>query len=90
MQSLGCADRPGLEGGPSAIHQRGPKSDHFGSHLVPLHCGPFGPYGRTVRSHDQRRLVSSQSLNYRADRPAVLGGQSACVKYGLDRDCVIL
>ena len=30
MQSLGCADRPGLEGGPSAIHQRGPKSDHFG------------------------------------------------------------
>jgi hypothetical protein len=30
VQSLGCADRPGLEGGPSAIHQRGPKSDHFG------------------------------------------------------------
>jgi hypothetical protein len=29
VQSLGCADRPGLEGGPSAIHQRGPKSDHF-------------------------------------------------------------
>ena len=29
MQSLGCADRPGLEGGPSAIHQWGPKSDHF-------------------------------------------------------------
>jgi hypothetical protein len=33
MQSLGCADRPGLEGGPSAIHQRGPKSDHFGAIL---------------------------------------------------------
>jgi hypothetical protein len=33
MQSLGCADRPGLEGGPSAIHQRGPKSDLFGAIL---------------------------------------------------------
>ena len=90
MQSLGCADRPGLEGGPSAIHQRGPKSNLLGSHFVLLHCGPSGPLGWTVRSHDQRRLVSGQSLNYSADRPAVMGGQSASVKHVVDRDCVIL
>jgi hypothetical protein len=30
---LGCADRPGLEGGPSAILQWGLKSVHFGQVL---------------------------------------------------------
>jgi hypothetical protein len=79
VQSLVCADRPGLEGGPSAIHQWGPKSDHFGQT-----CS-FAL--RTVRALG--RLLSAQSLNYSADRPTLMGGQSAGAKYGLDRDFVV-
>ena len=30
-----------------------------------------------------------QSLNYSADRPALMGGQSAGAKYGLGRVCVV-
>jgi hypothetical protein len=71
LQCVGCADRPGHEGGPSAIHQRGQKSNHLGSHFVLLHCEPSEPLGRTVRNHNQRKLVSSQSLNYSVDRPQV-------------------
>jgi hypothetical protein len=29
------------------------------------------------------------SQNYSADRPALMGGQSAGAKYGLGRDCVV-
>ena len=39
---------------------------------VNLHCGPSGPWGRTVRSPDQRSLLSGQSLNYSVDRPALM------------------
>jgi hypothetical protein len=44
---------------------------------------------RTVRNPDQRRLLSAQSLNYSADRSALMGGQSAGAKYVLGRDCVV-
>jgi hypothetical protein len=44
---------------------------------------------RTVRSPDQWRLLSVQSLNYSADSPALRGGQSAGAKFGLSRDCVV-
>jgi hypothetical protein len=37
---------------------------------VPLHCGPSEPWGQIVRSADQRSMLSGQSLNYSADRPA--------------------
>jgi hypothetical protein len=56
---------------------------------VHLYCGPSGPRGRTVRSPDQRRLLLAQSLNYSADRPALMGGPSAGAKFSLGRDCVV-
>jgi hypothetical protein len=56
---------------------------------VHLHCGPSGPWGRTVCSSDQWRLLSVQSLNYSANSPALRGGQSAGAKFGLGRDCVV-
>jgi hypothetical protein len=45
--------------------------------------------GRTVRSPDQRRLLSAQSLNYSADHPALMDGPSTGAKFGLGRDCVV-
>jgi hypothetical protein len=56
---------------------------------VHLYCGPSGPWSQTVHSPDQRRLLSAQSLNYSADRPALMGGPSAGAKFGLGRDCVV-
>jgi hypothetical protein len=82
-------DRPGLAGGPSAILQWGPKSVHFGQVLFICNADRPGPWGWTVRSPDQRRLLSAQSLNYSANRPALMGGPSAGAKFGLGRDCVV-
>jgi hypothetical protein len=56
---------------------------------VHLYCRPSGPWGRTVHSPGQRRLLSAQSLNYSADRLALMGGPSIGAKFGLGRDCVV-
>jgi hypothetical protein len=64
-------------GGPSAIHPAG--SEVWSIRTSPVHLcyGPSGPWGRTVRSPVQRRLLSAQSLYYCADCPATVGGPSA-------------
>jgi hypothetical protein len=81
--------------GPSGPYGRTVRNPPVGSEVCPLwtgpvhlYYGPSGPWGRTVCSPDQRRLLSAQSLNYSADRPALLGGPSAGAKFGLGRDCV--
>jgi hypothetical protein len=68
-------------GGPSAIHPVGSKVWSLRTGPVLLYCGPSGPWGRTVRSPDQRRLLSAQSLYYCADCPARVGGPSASAKW---------
>jgi hypothetical protein len=48
---------------------------------VHLYYGPSRPWGRTIHSPDQRRLLSAQSLFYCADCPARVGGPSASAKW---------
>jgi hypothetical protein len=86
---MGLADRPGQVDGPSAIHQVG-RSSSLRNGPIHLYCGPSGPWGRTVRSPDQRGLLSAQSLYYCVDCPARVGGPSAGAKFVLGRDCVFL
>jgi hypothetical protein len=64
--------------GPSGPCERIARDSAVGSEVcllwtghVHLYCGPSGPWGRAVRSPDQRRLLSTQSLNYCADRLAL-------------------
>jgi hypothetical protein len=68
-------------GGPSAIHPVGSEVWSFQTCPVLLYCGPSSPWGRTVLSPDQRRLLSAQSLYYCADCPARVGGPSASAKW---------
>jgi hypothetical protein len=77
---MGLADRPGQVGGPSAIHAVGSEACLLRTGPVLLYYGPSGPWGRTVRSPDQRRLLSAQSLYYCANCPAKVGGLSAGAK----------
>jgi hypothetical protein len=65
-------------GGPSGPCGRTVRDPPVGSEVcllwtgpIHLYCGPFGPWGWTVRSPDQRRLLSAQSLYYCADRPTL-------------------
>jgi hypothetical protein len=77
---MGLADRPGQVGGSSAIHPVGSKVCSLWTSPIHLYCGPSVPWGRTVRSPDQRRLLSAQSLYYCVDCPARVGGPSADAK----------
>jgi hypothetical protein len=77
---MGLANRLGQVSGLSAIHPVGSEVCSLWTCTVHLYCGPSGPWGRTVRSPDQRRLPFAQSLYYCADRPARVGGPSAGAK----------
>jgi hypothetical protein len=75
-------------GGPSRPSGRtfydpssGDRSSSLRTGPVHLYCGPFGPWGRTVHSPDQRGLLSAQSLYYCADCPARVDGPSAGAKF---------
>jgi hypothetical protein len=75
-------------GGPSEPCERTVCDPPVGSEVcllrigpIHLYCGPSGPWGRTVRSPDQRRLLSTQSLFYCADCPTRVGGPSASAKW---------
>jgi hypothetical protein len=78
---MGLADRPGQVGGPSAIHPVGSEVCSLWTGPVCLYCGPSGPWGRTVRSPDQRGSPSAQSLCNCADCPAGVGGPFAGAKF---------
>jgi hypothetical protein len=68
-------------GGPSAIHPVGSEVWALLTNPVLLYRGPSGPWGQTIRSPDQRRLLSAQSLYYCADIPARIDGPSASAKW---------
>jgi hypothetical protein len=74
------ADRPGQVAGPSAIYPEGSDVCSLRTGPVHVYCGPSGPWGRTVRSPDQRGSPSAQSLYYCADCPTEVGGPSAGAK----------
>ena len=67
------ADRP-------RFIQWGPKCGHFELVLY-FYTADRPGLGRTVRSPDQRRLLSQQSLFYCVDCPARVGGLSASAKW---------
>jgi hypothetical protein len=50
--------------------------------------GLSGPWGQTVRSPDQRGLLSAQSLYYCVDCPARVDGPSAGDKFVWAGTCV--
>jgi hypothetical protein len=77
---MGLADRPGQVAGPSAINPEGSEVYSFRTGPVCLYCGPSGPWGRTVRSPDQRGSPSSQSLYNCADCTTGVDGSSAGAK----------
>jgi hypothetical protein len=77
---MGLADRPSQVAGPSAIYSEESEVCSLRTGPVCLYCGPSGPWGRTVRSPDQRGSPSAQSLYYCADCPAGIGGPSAVAK----------
>jgi hypothetical protein len=77
---MGLADHPGQVGGPSAIHPVGSEVCSLRIGPVHLYCEPFGPWGQTVRSPDQRESLSAQSLYYCADYLARVGGPSTSAK----------
>ena len=88
MQSLGCADRPGLEGGPSAILQWGPKTVHFGQVLFicttdrpGLGAGPSAVLTREGRSLHSPYIIVRIVRPGLADRSQVPNwfGQGLCV-----------
>jgi hypothetical protein len=63
------------------IHPVGSDVSSLRTSPVLLYCRPFGPWGRTVRSPDQRRLLSAHSLYYCADCPSRVGRPSASAKW---------
>jgi hypothetical protein len=67
--------------GPSAIHPVGSEVWALLTNPVLLYYGPSRPWGLTIRSPDQRRLLSAQSLYYCADCLARVGGPSASAKW---------
>jgi hypothetical protein len=77
---MGSVDRPGQVVGPSAIYPEGSEVCSLRTGPAFLYCGPSGPWGRTVRSPDQRGSASTQSLYNCADCPAGVGGPSAGAK----------
>jgi hypothetical protein len=77
---MGLADRPSQVGGPFAIHPVGSEVCSLRTGPIHLYCGPSGPWGQTVRSPDQRGLLSAQSLYYCADCLARVGGPYAGAK----------
>jgi hypothetical protein len=77
---MGLADRPDQVAGPSAIYPEGSEVCSLQTGPVCLYCGPSGPWGRTVRSPDQRGSPSTRSLYNCADCPAGIGGQSTGAK----------
>ena len=68
-------------GGPSTIHPVGSEVWSLRTSPVLLDSGPSRPLGRTVRSPDQRRLLSAQSLYYCVDCPARADGPSVSAKW---------
>ena len=77
---MGLADRPGQVAGPSVIYPEGSEVCSLRTGPVCLYCGPSGPWGRTVRSPDQRGSPSAQSLYNCADCSIGVGGPSAGAK----------
>jgi hypothetical protein len=77
---MGLVDHPGQVAGSSAIYPEGSEVCSLRTGPVCLYCGPTGPWGRTVRSPDQRWSPSAQSLYNCADCPAGVGGTSAGAK----------
>jgi hypothetical protein len=77
---MGLADRSSQVDGPSAIYLEGSEVCSLWTGPVCLYCGSFGPWGRTVRSPDQRGSPSAQSLYNWANCPAGVGGPSAGAK----------
>jgi hypothetical protein len=71
---MGLADRPGQVVGPFAIYPVGSEVCSLRTGPVCLYCRPFGPWGRTVRSPDQKGSPSAQSLCNYADCSAEVGG----------------
>jgi hypothetical protein len=67
-------------GGPSATHPVGSKVWSLRTGPIHLYCGPSGLWGWTVRSPDQRGLLSAQSLYYCTDCPTRVDGPSAGAK----------
>jgi hypothetical protein len=74
---MGSADRPGQVAGLSAIYPEGSKVWSLQTGPACLYCGPSGPWGRIVRSPDQRGSPSAQSLYNCAHCPTGVGGPSA-------------
>jgi hypothetical protein len=77
---MGLVDRPGQVAGPSTIHPEGSKACLLRTSPVCLYCGPSGPWGRTVRSPDQRGSPSAQSLYNCVDYLVGVGGRFAGAK----------
>jgi hypothetical protein len=77
---MGLVDRPGQVGGSSAIHPVGSEVWSLRTSPVHLYYGPSGPWGRTIRSPDQRGPLSAQSPYYCADCLARVGGPSVGAK----------
>jgi hypothetical protein len=77
---MGLADRPGQVAVPSVIYPEGSKVCSLRTGPVCLYCGPSGPWGRTVRSPNQRGSPSAHSLYNCADYPAGVGGPSVGAK----------
>jgi hypothetical protein len=67
-------------GGPSAIHPVGSKFMFSSEWSCTFVLRTVRALGRTVRSPDQRGLLSAQSLYYCADCPARVDGQSVGAK----------
>ena len=77
---MGLVDHPGQVAGSSAIYPEGSEVCSLRTGPVCLYCGPSRPWGRTVRSPDQRGSPSAQSLYNCADCPAGVGGPSVGAK----------
>jgi hypothetical protein len=76
LLSHGVGGSSGPSGRTVAIHPEGSKACLLRTGPICLYCGPSGPWGRTVRSPDQRGSPSAQSLYNWADCPAGVGGPS--------------
>jgi hypothetical protein len=77
---MGLADRPDQVARPSTIYPEGSEVCSLQTGPVCLYCGPSRPWGRTVRSPDQRGSPSAQSLYNCADYPVGVGGPSTGAK----------
>ena len=76
LLSHGVGGSSGPSGRTVTIHPEGSKACLLRTGPICLYCGPSGPWGRTVRSPDQRGSPSAQSLYNWADCPAGVGGPS--------------